>query len=216
MKNLKKEYISLVENYNSSIYSRQSTLVPKNIWSQPKKAEAYLEKYWLSKKEYDEHWKPIQDAMFTNQEKGLPDLKFTKSYEMLTLRGGVLFEEKDFLQLQSCMNQVGDKYFVVIENSFGDIDKPLIRVKFPVDITWKDLMSGSFISDVIIDCDINEYFVFGESGAWGKYAANDYIHALDIVGFKKEYSSLFREVFKVLSEEDTEISEWVPKGYLDR
>ncbi len=216
MKNSKSEYKDLLIEYSFSNDSVFSTVVPESEWKKQKEAEEFLAKYWLSEKEYDEHWRSIQNAMFVNQKKGLPELKFTKEYEVLALNGGALFEEKDFLQLQSCMKQVGDSYFVVIENSFGDKEKPVFRMKFPVDITWQELMSGGVISIAIVEYDMNEYFVFGESGAWGKYAANDYIHALDIIGFKKQYSSLFHEAFKVSHEERAEISRWVPKGYLDR
>jgi len=215
MKNLKNEYSKILNEYKISEGSIFSTIVPESEWRKQKEAEQFLEKYWLSKQVYEKHWKPIQDTMFIQQEKGLPYLKFSKKYEMLALRGGVLFEEKDFLQLQNCMKLVGDKYFVIIENDVENKSKPLIRVKFPVDISWQELMSGGVISIAIVEYDMNEYFVFGDSGAWGKYAANDYIHALDIVGFKKEYSTLFREVFKVPLEESAEISEWVPKGYFD-
>ena len=216
MKNQKKEFKELLAEYSFLNDSVFSTVVPESEWKKKKAAEEFLAKYWISDTEYRGGWEPIQNTIFINPEKGLPELRFSKKFEMLALRGGILFVEKDFLQLQTCMKRIGEKYFVVIENSFGDKNKPIFRMKFPVDITWQELMSGGFISIAIVGYDMNEYFVLGESGSWGKYAANDYIHPLDIIGFKKEYSELFRAVFKVSLEEQAEIAKWIPPGYLDR
>ena len=59
----------------------------------------------------------------------------------------------------------------------------------------------------------NEYFVFGASDAWGKYAANDYENPLDLIGFKEKYSALFKKNFKVSDEEKQEIISWLPVAY---
>jgi len=40
-----------------------------------------------------------------------------------------------------------------------------------------------------------EFFVFGESGLWGKYSASDYKYPIDIIGFKPEYQAIFQDEF---------------------
>lgn len=58
--------------------------------------------------------------------------------------------------------------------------EPMFRMKFPVNITWEELTSGNYISAVLLEMSYNEYFVFGNSGSYGKYSANDYEHPMDM------------------------------------
>ena len=84
---------------------------------------------------------------------------------MIALRGGNLFVEEDFLQLQKAMQEVGEEYFVIIQHSQEFTDgEPMFRMKFPVNITWEELTSGNYISAVLLEMSYNEYFVFGKSG----------------------------------------------------
>ena len=95
------------------------------------------------------------------------------------------------------------------------------KVKYPVNITWEEISSGGFVSDEIIEgFGIKEYFVFGESGIWGKYDANDDIincRPLHMLGFSKAYTSLFVEKFKNYLDEDEElkaqVKSWLPPAY---
>jgi len=209
-----KEYQELIDKYSFKGYSIYSNLISEEKWGNKKVAQQYLEKYWLSEAEYQNIWKPIQDKIFINQKYGLPELIFAQGYEIIALRGGVLFEEDDFKKLQHCFLQLGNSHFVVIENTFGDRDeKSFFRLKFPSNISWQEIMSGNFISSVLCEMFQNEYFVFGETDSWGKYAANDYETPLDLIGFKKDYATLFRDSFKVSNEEKEEIQLWLPEAY---
>lgn len=89
-------------------------------------------------------------------------------------------------------------------------------MSFPSDITWKEIMSGNFIATVLFDMCANEYFVFSESGKWGKYSANDYESPLDIIGFKSKYEHIFKKNFELATEEWEEIKDWLPKEYKDK
>ena len=62
----------------------------------------------------------------------------------------------------------------------------------------------------------NEYFVFSESGLWGKYSANEYKNPVDVIGFKPECEPIIRKQFKQSEEEWEEIKEWLPPKYKDR
>ena len=59
----------------------------------------------------------------------------------------------------------------------------------------------------------NEYFVFGMSGNYGKYSANDYEYSLEIIGFKPELAHIFQGHFRQSKEEQEEIREWLPQKY---
>lgn len=209
-----KEYLRHIEYYTENYwFSTSSTLVSSDQWGNKKLAEEYLQKYWLPEQEYLSVWKPIQDRIFV-QGKILPDLIYHSDFEMIALRGGCLFLEEDFKQLQQAMQEVGDEHFVIIQNTPDFMDgEPMFRMKFPVNITWAELTSGNYISAVLLEMDYNEYYVFSESGSWGKYSASDYEHPLDIVVFRPELASIFREQLKQSREEREEIWTWLPQEY---
>lgn len=207
------EYMKHIDEYSNYGHSSFSALVPSDQWGDKKLAEEYLQKYWLAEEEYLNVWKPIQGKIFV-QDKGLPELIYRAEFEMIALRGGCLFLEEDFKQLQKAMQEVGEEYFVIVQHSQDFTDgEPMFRMKFPVNITWEELTSGNYISAVLLEMSYNEYFVFGKSGNWGKYSANDYEYPLDIIGFKPELSHIFQEYFRQPKEEHEEIREWLPQEY---
>lgn len=181
-------------------------VIDKNI------AKNYLQKFYLSSDEYFGHWKKIEDSIFQNKEEGLAKKIIRDEFFYFFGRGGTLFEERDFNLLQECILKIGDKNLIIVQNDFGEkMESPILRMKFPADISWRELMSGNFISSLLFEMYFNEYFVYSESGLWGKYAANDYDFPLDIVCFKPEIADVFKK-YKNLSEEDLEdILEWIPK-----
>jgi hypothetical protein len=139
----------------------------------------------------------------------------------MSFLGGGTFVKKDFLLLQACMREIGEKYFVVIENTALSYEGyeaykaayrkekeqllgPRLKFKYPVNIEWEEIATGDFPTDFmlcVVGC--REFYVFGESGLWGKYAANDCYTPdiappggpLDILGFKDECAALFQEKF---------------------
>lgn len=207
------EYIRHIEEYCVYGHSSFSNLLPADSWGDKILSEKYLQKYWLSEQEYLIDWKPIQDKVFV-QGKNLPDLIYKAEFELIALMGGCLFMEEDFKQLQKTMQAVGEDYFVVVQHSQDfTVGEPMFRMKFPVNITWEELTSGNYISAVLLEMSYNQYYVFGSNGNWGKYSANDYENPIDIIGFKPELASVFREHFKQSKEKQEEIRELLPKVY---
>ena len=209
------EYEHHIEKYSLLGYHMYSHVVPESEWGDKKLAKRYLEKYWLSQAEYEKKWLPIQDQIFINQEKGLPAQVFSESYELMALRGGTLLEEIDLEELQKCMLSLGDEYFVIIENTYGGkLDEPPFCMKYPVNISWRELMSGNFISSILFEMFHKEYFIFSVSGVWGMYAANEYKRPLNIIGFKPEHSYIFNKNITQSEEEWKEIkAHWLPPSY---
>lgn len=190
-----------------------SRLVPEEKWGDKKLAKRYLQKYWLPEQEYLSIWKPIQDKIFI-QGKSLPDLIFRPGFEMTVANGGLLFTERDFKQLQRAMQDIGEKYFVVIQSGQNYTNgEPMFKMKYPVNITWQELSNGNYISAVLLDMSFNEYYVFGASGSWGKFVATDYIRSLDIIGFKSELSPLFKKIFKISKRHYKHLKKWLPLAY---
>lgn len=209
------EYHPHLKHYKTYWWSSFSYTIPESEWGNEELARSYLEKYWLSQAEYEKEWQPIQDQIFINQEKGLPAQIFSASYELMALRGGAVLEEIDLEALQKCMLFLGDEYFVIIENTYGGkLDEPPFRMKYPVNISWRELMSGNFISSIIFEMYYNDYFVFSNSGVWGMYVASEYDNPLNIIGFKPKHRYIFNKNITQSEEEWKEIKEhWLPSDY---
>lgn len=209
-----KEYSAILDVFSAQGYEMYSRLIPASQWGNRQVAEDYLKRYWLSFAEYERIWKPVQDQIFTNQETGLPKMVFTSEYELRVSRGGCLFVQEEFERLQGCIQAIPEKFFLVVENTFGGRTKePIFRMKFPTGISWGELASGNFASAILLEMPHKEYFVFGDSGTWGKYVANDYESPLDILGFKPEVGNYFRNTFALSEAEKSEIAGVIPAAY---
>jgi hypothetical protein len=208
------QYSGILEEYAHNAYSMYSSLIPPNEWGNREIALEYLKCYFLSDEEYSKSWKNILKSIFQNEKKGLPEKVFKDGFSLIAIRGGVLFTREDFEILQNCIKAIGDKSMVIIQNDFGGkLKKPIFKMKYPIDISWETLMSGNFVSAVLFEMFANEYFVFSESGRWGKYSANDYAKPLDIIGFNPELANIFERYFIQPKEEQEEIKQWLPLAY---
>ncbi|PZR02959.1 MAG: hypothetical protein DI539_27100, partial [Flavobacterium psychrophilum] len=207
------EYNSHLSFYKYYPHMHFSKLVSEKNWGNEKLGKNYLEKYWLHELEYLNFWKSIQDEIFV-QGSRLPELIYRPEFELVVENGGCLFAEDDFEKLQKTLQRIGDDHFVIIQHTQDFKEgEPMFRMKFPVNITWEELTSGNYISAVLLEMPYNEYYIFGASRKWGKYSANDYDRPLDIIGFKPELESLFKNHFKRSKEEYDEMLEWMPKRY---
>ena len=178
--------------------------------------ERFFRKYWLSGDEYLSKWKPTEESTYAITGQRFPNVRFRREWSLIALRGGRIFAEEDFYSLQACMVETGDTYFAVVEH-LDEINpyhgEPRLRFKFPADITWQELMSGGYVSQSLFEWPVKEYLVFGNSGMWGKVAANDYILPVDLIGYDPRYSAVFRLQFEPLFER--EILNWLPQNYLE-
>lgn len=209
------EYKRHIDEYLNYAFSSFSKLVSLNQWGNKRLAESYLQKYWLREQEYLAIWKPIQDKIFF-QNKNFPDLIYNNAFDVIILKSGCLFIEEDFNQLKAMMTEIGEKYFVIIQHSQEFTrGEPMFRMKFPVNISWEELVSGNYISSVLFEMPYNEYYVFGYTATWGKYSANDYNYPLDIIGFKPEFKPFFKRIFKQTKEDLEEVSRFLPLSYLN-
>ncbi len=178
--------------------------------------ESYFKKYWLSRNEYLSKWRPIEQTIYAISGPKFPDIRFRGEFDILVLRGGRVFAEEDFYLLQACMRQTNDHEFVVVEHVDEDSPphgEPPLRFKFPTGITWDELMSGGYVSQAVFEWPVKEFLVFGDTGSWGKIAANDYIFPVDLIGYQRKFASVFNEQFEPLLER--EVLNWLPQDYLD-
>jgi len=209
-----KEYQKIVDTYSLDGYHMYSKRISRSEWGDIEAGRIYLDKYWLSLTEYKRRCEKLQNVIFTNQAEALPQMIFSDEYRLLALGGGCLFTEEDFRSLQNCMLKVGEKSFFIIENDFGGtLEEPTFRMEFPADISWEEFFSGNFVSSTMIESIHKEFFVFGESGLWGKYSASDYKYPIDIVGFLPEYEAIFQDEFCQNEAEVKDVQNHLPDLY---
>jgi hypothetical protein len=172
-----------------------------------KKIEEYMKKYWLNRQELNTTWLPIKNSVFTH-DFHYPDQVFNTSFDTIISIGFFALAEDDLKQFQECIKVTGDKYFVLVEDYDEEIDPVVVndgrdkytqistRLKYPSDISWEEIKSGDWFSKEVFEGPVRDFFIFGDSGLWGKYAGNDQEYELDIIGYDKKYTDVFQEQFK--------------------
>lgn len=193
-----------------------------------KLTEEYFGKYWLTENEYIEKWHTIHVGVFDPNASTLPDKMFSENFELLPLIGGNIFtSQEDFNITKELMRLAGDNYFVVIQNEKHLVQvyngneyviHPFLRFRYPVEISWDEIMSGGLVTDELFQSCYKEYFIFGDGGNWGRYAANDYedpsgetvFDPINLMGFRKNYCPDIKTNF-----EQKIPSEWILKVTID-
>lgn len=185
----------IINEYSNEYYLLYSSYFSEKEWGNKEIALNYLKKYYICNDDCILECNHIKSKIFNNHYEKNPKLIFKKDYTLISSLGGVLFEKNDFEVIQSISKQIGDKYLFIIQNDFNkSLKKPVLRMKYPVDITWQEIMSGNFISTVLFEMFANEYFVFSDSAIWGKYSANDCVNPIDIIGVKSNYKKIIFEI----------------------
>ncbi len=181
------------------------------------KAEKFLNKYWLDKSEYDSVWKPVQDYIFHAKQRRKGTI-FKDDFTLIVAKGGQLFWPERFEKFKAFISAMGEENFVVVHN-VNELNTPLFRLKFPVDITWDEMMSGDYVSAFLCGFPCEEYMLYGKSRKWGRYAGNDFAFPLDMYAFEQEYANVFDEIFKISKQERRELYEndrfHLPQAYKD-
>jgi hypothetical protein len=164
------------------------------------KSVSYLSAYWLSEAEYVQKWKPIQDTIFEHVSVSPPAVRINEQLAVFSTVGGVLFTKEDFRKLAVCLKDLPDTNFAVVEDF--DIDRPphgsgpVLRLRYPKSIHWDEMcVAEEGISYELFGRPVRNYFVFGDSGLWGKYAANDWPNPRDYWAFDPAVTSQFLKVF---------------------
>ena len=104
------------------------------------------------------------------------DIKQLLRSELLhfTYISSPLFSEADFHLMQSIGKHFGDTLLYVVEyEGCEDCADMAFKLKFPIDISWEEFTSGGCISFALTRVFYNRYYVFGNSGKWGKWCDYD-------------------------------------------
>ena len=196
-----KEYDKISKMYSSPHFSIYSLLIEEDQWGNTKKASDFLEKFWLSTKEYEDRIHKTIYEIFSNTENIFPGVSFKDNYNIFHISTANTLSEIDIELIKKISLEYKDEHFYLIENNLkGKIKNPTFRMKFPIDIVWGDLMTGNYISSALFEMPYNEYFIVGDSCHWGIYSTNEYYFPMNIYGFdnNKMPSSTLIEKIKAL------------------
>lgn len=153
----------------------------------------YLEKYWLSQKEWLEDWFPIKMKIF-NENINLNKEIFHKKFRTIIRYEKNPFSKNNFLNFQKKISSF-DKEFVIIEDEvnrpkFDNEDFPTLKLKYPSSIQWEQLNNNQTkeyeISKEIFQDMYRNFFIFGKSEKWGIYIVTETENDIPftIIGFQ--------------------------------
>jgi hypothetical protein len=175
-------------------------------------AELYLRKYWLDKQELKDVWLKKRKEVFTDPII-FPSSIFNDELDVIINKGGAVLPEEDFEPLKLCIQHTGDNYFIILEDYDEDnpphTSGPPYRFKYPVGISWSEIMSGGSISYDVYVRPIRNYFVFGDSSQWGRYCGSDFEYPLLIFGVTSKYYNLFHGQFSNSDDDVKDLKEWL-------
>ena len=186
-----------------------------------KKDQAYTQLYALDSIEYQKKWHPIRASIFDLKARWWAEMMFQPGVEFIFDERKTVISYFQFTRLQKCMQALGEKEFVLIQNElhcrkiYRDTrfaENPY-KLKFPANITYPALIDGGLDTlDMVADWwGIHDFFIFSESGKWAIYSPGNAIYfygndrrkeiPLFTIGFRKEVEPLFAKVFKDLTTE---------------
>lgn len=171
----------------------------------------YFEKYWLSSSEIQDKWIKIMKSIFDTNFYLFPQNPFLNEYKLLVKSSGILFIESELNELQKCLQETGDSHIIIIEDydesNPPHLSGPPLRFKYPSTIKWHEMYNSCGICYQLFGRPVRNYFVFGDTGTWGKYVGSDYEYPIDLWGIKDSYFDFFYTHFKNRNDEIAQLKE---------
>ena len=142
------------------------------------RGKAFLERYAMNDADYKNECLTVMRQIFKQSPSEMFRIHHHSAYDMFQDRfhlfvniGGTLFGEDDYTLIQAIGKSFGDKYWYIVEDETCEQDVDVaFKLRFPIDISWQELISGGCISDVVFNMFHNNYYVFGDSGCWGRWS----------------------------------------------
>ena len=136
----------------------------------------YIDKYWISRSNFDAAWADVIRSVFLVQPDGSMSVASTQNVEFGL--GGLIFGEAEYMDFSRNAMTSGAKIFAVVEraddsSSVVPSHYEFLRFSFPVDIGWREMSSSSLMAIDIFGRPIRRFFVVSDNGRVGKYSDND-------------------------------------------
>ncbi len=143
-----------------------------------RKGKDFLQKYALDNDTFLMECVPTMRKIFRYGEKQELDLRqqlvtqfFHNEYLIFPyITTHIFLDEEHFLLTQSMGKALGESYIYIIEDeTCEECHDAAFKLRFPVEVSWDELCSGGCVSDALFKVMHNCYYVFGDSGEWGKW-----------------------------------------------
>lgn len=199
------------DDFFSSMYGMHKIANPNTSMEQ---AKAFLHQYAMSDSEYNNICIPAMRKIFVSKPETYFDIRnmgvgelFGVESDYFTYLSSPLFWKETYELIQAVCKDYGDQYiFIVEEERCEECPEAAFKLKIPISNSWEVVSEGGFIADVLFNMFNNNYYVFGDSGNWGKWCDydNDYID-YEVFGYKdsnaailayKDYFSISKNDFK--------------------
>lgn len=165
------------------------------------RAYAYLEKFAVDEDEYccqtlqlfRKVFRNMLDANFNIWSIDIASI-FRRGFQSEVHVASPLFSKETYLLFQDMCTVYGDKIFYIIEDELCEEDAAMaVKLKFPVSTTWSEIMSGEFLSNAILRTACRNYYMFGDSGKWGRWCDydNNWLD-YEIIGFSQVFPETLR------------------------
>lgn len=174
-------------------------------------SQRYFAKYWLSREELVSNWLPVHRKIFAHEHLCGAGHVFGSQFKQRISTGGLLFVKDEFELVMRLGKMAGDRHFAIVEDYDEDQPPPHkhppLRFKYPISTSWEEINAGGYISLELFGMPHKNYFVFGDSGLWGKYAANDDVFPRYFFGYHLSAAQKFESVGLALVDDSANLGQ---------
>ena len=97
-----------------------------------------------------------------------------EGFEYFSYYSAPLFWKESYKLILKICTKYGDKNIFIVEEECCEKDSEVaFKIKIPVNLPWEKVSKGGYITDVLFNRSNCNYYVFGDSGMWGKWCDYD-------------------------------------------
>jgi hypothetical protein len=208
------EFEHLLDKYQTEGWRLWSQRFTASDWGDIRAARLFLERYWLASIDFPD-WQRRAEDIFGPSVLSAADPTFRSDLVLRPMLGVVVLIERDWEALRRVGKAAGDSCIVLIgQAGSAEPDDPEIRLRFPIDATWADLMSGNFVSSIVFEMPYKEYLVLGDSARWGMFSASEHEFPFNVIGSIADLEPIVRREFEIPPEEAARVRGWLPPRYV--
>ena len=211
----------IIYKYASEYYRKMYSLRPDtNENDNIRNGIRFLQKFAIDNIVFKNECVPVMQNIFRMAANDIFNIKYMSTNDLFQfgikkriIINSPLFDKDRYYAIQRIAKAFKEKYFFIIEDETCENSSEIaFKLKLPVNLTWEELIGGGFVVDVIFNMPQNNYYVFGESGNWGRWCdyenhwidyeafgykvdlqeVHDYLHRFELT--KHEYDELLLDM----------------------
>ncbi len=172
----------------------------------------FLQQYAMDDAEYEGKCKQTMRKVFAYSPECFFDIRYKTMQDLLSnlsnyfsYSSSLLFWKESYELIQAICVEYGDRYIYILEEERCETaPEAAFKLKIPVNHSWETVTNGGCIANVLFNMFCNNYYVFGDSGKWGKWCDydNDYID-YEVFTYKYETPQIaaYKDYFAITEKE---------------